>query len=688
MPPRLRLPVVLAILAAAAGSLPAAASIDLRRITPVPADQPIPVSDFFRPLILDEPKINPGGTRIAAVITSGEDRRELLVYGLQDQRVEIVGGPIRDSDISDVHWLSDSRLVFQISLQKLVGVGLFAGNVGALADSYPLVQYYGTSLVSVPAHDRLRPLVWNSFDSFKAGLDLGVARVDTDIQTTGKAVDLLAMSAATWDSKSAVENAIANNERHLEDRSPLPPSGHGVGYLADKDGQLAFALTTQNGIRSLFRLDSGKWVKCPVDVEATALFGAGNEPGQLVALGPGVDGKARPLQFLDATTGRFGAILVPEKSYDFTGYVARDPVTREVLGALSQREYPHVHWFSDAWDRLQTQMNALFPGLFVQIIQGNDAQTLFLLAVYSDRQPVRYSWIDTAKHTGGLIKESAPWIDPKRMRPETVIKYKTRDGRQLDAYLTLPEGASRQKPPPLVVVPHGGPWVRENWGFDREAQFLASRGYAVLKPNYRGSLGYDWMFPEADRADFLKMHFDISDATRAVLASGLVDPDRVAIMGGSFGGYLALEGVVDEPSLYRCAVTIAGVFDWAQLLADQKSNYDHFGSAGFGYMLHRLGDPAVEREKFDAIAPVRHIDRVRVPVFVSHGGYDPVADVGQSTRLIGELERHHVPHESYLVTTETHGMQHVTTEVELYTRIESFLARNLAPRPGGGGASP
>ena len=127
-------------------------------------------------------------------------------------------------------------------------------------------------------------------------------------------------------------------------------------------------------------------------------------------------------------------------------------------------------------------------------IQGNDAQNIFLVATYSDRQPVRYSWVDLDKHTGGLIKDSMPWIDPKRMRPESAIKFKTRDGRELDAYLTLPAGASKKNPPPLVVVPHGGPWLRENWGFDREAQFLASRGYAVLKPNYRGSYGYDWMF--------------------------------------------------------------------------------------------------------------------------------------------------------------------------------------------------
>jgi acetyl esterase/lipase len=667
-------------------SLQADPAIDLKRITPVPAGEVIPVSDFFRPSLLQQPRLNPSGTYMAAIITAAEDRRQLLVYGLQNQKVEIVGGPIQDSDIYEFAWLNDQRLVFQVSTQKLNGVGLFAANIGALGDAYPLLQYYNTSLVAVPVKNRLRPLVWNAFDGLKAGQDLGVASVNTDIQATGKAINLLAMSSATWDSKSAIESAVANNEKHLEGRYPLPGPDKGTGYMADKEGRLEFAFTIRDGQRSLYRLAGGQWLKCPVNVEGTAIFGTGNEPGQLVALGPSVDGKPRPLQFLDAVTGKFGDVLISGKAYDFTGHLYRDPISQDIIGAISQREGPHATWFSDAYSHLQKLVNGYFPGMYVEILGSNEAQNLFLVATYSDRQPARYSWIDLEKRTGGLIKESRPWIDAKRMLAESVIKYQTRDGHPIDAYLTLPAGASKSNLPPLVVIPHGGPWLRENWGYDPEAQFLASRGYAVLKPNYRGSLGYDWMFPAPDLADFLKMHHDVTDATKAVIGMGLVDPRRVAIMGGSFGGYLALQGAVNEPALYRCAVTIAGVFDWEQLLSDQKSNYDHFGTAGFGYMLRRLGDPRKEVAKFDAIAPVRHVDRIRVPVFVSHGGYDPIADIGQSTRLLSELEKHHVVHESYIVSTETHGMKHLANQVELYTRIEAFLAKNLAPLPAGSAA--
>jgi dipeptidyl aminopeptidase/acylaminoacyl peptidase len=173
------------------------------------------------------------------------------------------------------------------------------------------------------------------------------------------------------------------------------------------------------------------------------------------------------------------------------------------------------------------------------------------------------------------------------------------------------------------------------------------------------------------------MHEDVTDATKGIIAAGLVDRDRVAIMGGSFGGYLAIAGVVHEPSLYRCAITIAGVFDWEQHVQGKK--YDQYDSFAYGYFMSKLGDPKENKAKFDAISPGRHVDQIRVPVFVSGGKDDQTVEIAQSWSLISALEKYHVPHEQYLVSEEGHGMQHLDKQVELYDRIEKFLAKNLAP---------
>ena len=174
------------------------------------------------------------------------------------------------------------------------------------------------------------------------------------------------------------------------------------------------------------------------------------------------------------------------------------------------------------------------------------------------------------------------------------------------------------------------------------------------------------------------MHDDVTDATKSMIASGLIDKTRIAIMGGSFGGYLAIAGVVNEPSLYRCAVTIAGVFDWEQQVQSEK--YDQYESPYYGWMIKKLGDPKKNREKFEAISPGRHVDRIRVPVFVSGGKEDRTVEIQQSKRLISELEKYHVSYEKYLVGDEGHGMAHLDNEVELYTRIEAFLEKNLKPK--------
>ncbi len=671
LPRPLRL--VAALLLAATGSLLAADKIDLARVTPVPAGEKIPIQDFFRPAILQQPALNLSGTHIAAIITAGQDQHQLLVHELKTQKSDTIGG-VGDKDIYAVTWLNDTRLIFNLSTRKMYGLGLMVADTGALSDSSPLLQYYGSTLLSVPPKDRLHPLVWNSYDGLETQRDLGVARVNTGLKG-GHMVNLLAAGA---DHSNAMD-ARDNNDRHIMERFPLPTPGLTYRYLADRDGQLAFAENALNGVLTFFRFTGGQWLKCPIDLEEIDVVAAGDQPGQLIVVGPRQENQPRALQFMDAATGKLGDVLLQDKAYDFDGWLYRSPATQETLGAFFERNGPRVVWFSEEYRGLQKILDGFFPGLIVRIIGSNEAQSLFLVATFSDRQPVIYNWVDLEKRTVGLIKNSAPWIDPKRMQPMNVMRFKTRDGHQLDAYLTLPAGATKQNPPPLVVLSHGGPWLRDNWGFDGEVQFLASRGYAVLQTNYRGSTGYNWMFPKEDEWDFYKMSQDVTDATKTVISSGLVDPKRVAIMGGSFGGYLAIAGVVNEPDLYRCAVTIAGVFDWETQIRDKK--YDQYDSPVFGRLMLMLGDAKQQPEKFDRISPGRHTNRIKVPVFVAGGSDDNTVEIEQSKALISGLEKNKVPYEKMIVREEGHGMGHLDNQVELYSRIEAFLAKNLQPAP-------
>ena len=645
----------------------------LERLTPVPDGEQIPIEDFFRPSLFTRAQLSPSGTHIAALISTGDDQRVLLVYEIATQQFGRLNGG-RERDISHFGWLDDQTIFFHLTTRKLYHVGLFAANIKRLHMPRPLLQYNGASLIAVPHKHRLRPLVWQRFDAVgDDGRDGGVVLVNAS-GDYGKMFDLTMVGARYTD----IAEVREQNERRIVQQFPKP-AAMGAGYLADKTGELAFAFTAADGLFNLHRLEMGAWIPSPIDLETTDIWGSGNRPGEVVASVASKDGSPAELRFMDVATGEARELLLHDKKYDFRGGLYRDADTGNILGLQFSREIPVTEWLDPGFLAVQKMAEAQFPRQVVRILGNAQKGKIFLIQTWSDRHPSAYHILDLEKRQMGLVKNSRPWINPDRMRPMSMIKYRTAEGRELDAYLTLPAGASKATPAPLVVLPHGGPWVRDTWGFDDEVQFLASRGYAVLQPNYRGSPGYDWMFPVEDQWDFLKMHADVTAATRQAIKTGLVDPKRVAIMGGSFGAYLALCGVVHEPDLYRCAVTIAGVFDWAEVVKEEK--YYQFESPQYARMLRKLGDPKKEKDKFDAISPIRRVEHVRVPMFVSHGKDDAVAAVGESKRLIAALRKNNVPVESLLVGEEGHGMARFSNRVELYRRIEAFLAKNLPVGP-------
>ena len=671
-------------LLAFASASTAIGKMDLDRITPVPDAEQIPVMDFFRPSLLQQPTVNPSGTHIAAAIAAGEDHTSLMVYDLKDQKMETIGSR-GDSDINSVRWLNNDRLTYIISVQKLAGFILAGAKVGSLQSTYPILQNIGGASIAVPPNDRLHPLEYISRGSEITGQYGQVMTVNAAMET-GKFMNLSG-NGALLDAK-ILDDAAEDNVRHISEKHPIlkTPDGFDLSYFADKEGKLAYGMTSTDGVFSLHRLSEETWESCPEDLDEIKVIGCGDNPGEIVVLGARKDNKPRALEIMDGATGKVLDVLYQDKAYDCDAWLYRDPVSHLIVGAVFNRAGPGVVWFSEAYRNLQKLVDGLFPGQLVRIIGNDEEGKMVLISVFSDRSPPIYNWVDLEKHSAGLIKNSAPWIDPKRMRPMSLIKFKTRDGQQLDAFVTMPAGASKQNPPPLVVLPHDSSSSKDSWGFNAEVQFLASRGYAVLQPNYRGSTGSSWMFPTNDEWAFHKMHDDVTDATKAFLASGLVDRGRVAIMGTSFGGFLALSGAAYEPGLYRCAISISGVADWGKLIADYK--YDKFSNAYFSRMVYKLGDPKKDPEKWDAISPLRHAEQIRASIFIAHGEYDAPVDITCSKDLASIVAKNHIPVETVSFQNEAAGVRHLGNKVELYSRIEAFLAKNLgSPQSGGTVAS-
>lgn len=641
----------------------------LDRLTPVPETEPIPIIDFFRPNLFVHPRLNPAGTHFAAIYSVGDDRRDLVTMDLTTKKMgRLTGGG--EYDVAHFNWLNDQRLLFSIIKDKLYSVGLFAVSLDRFGGAYPLQRYNVVIPVGFPRARPTEVIIWIKNSAKDHAADGGVFRIDT--------------RKKSFDSKDA-SIALSGDDglrALVVRRYPDPKEGDVVSYISDKDGELAFALIAKNGVFTLHRLVDDKWIRCPIDLDDVTLVDVGEKPDELIVLGPRRDDKPRALYLLNAATGELGAILAEDDKYNLRNIdVFRHPTDGHILGIQYHQVQPGAIWFDPGYEKLQRSLAATFPEKSVTILGGDRSEKQFFVCVSSDIDPGTYYLIQVENNSMGVVKitSMAPWIDGKRMCPMKKLSYKARDGRKIEGFVTLPAGATQQTPVPLVVLPHGGPWASDSWGWDSEVQFLASRGYAVFQPNYRGSTGTDWQFPEEDLWAFRKMHDDVTDGVKQLLKTGLIDPDRIAIMGASFGGYLAVCGVAFEPDLYRCAVTLSGIFDWERVIKESRGN--EYRRSSYGVLRRHLGTPAEHQEMFNRISPLKSVSHIKVPVFVAHGGEDVVADVAESKKLIAELKKYKVPFEKQIESDEGHGFHKLENEVELYTAVEAFFKKNLAPRP-------
>src|SRR5207245_4114679 len=254
------------------------------------------------------------------------------------------------------------------------------------------------------------------------------------------------------------------------------------------------------------------------------------------------------------------------------------------------------------------------------------------------------------------------------------IEFKTRDGLTIHGYLTLPLGRD-PKNLPVVVNPHGGPWARDSWGYNPEVQFLANRGYAVVQVKFRGATGYGRKFWESSFKQWGRtMQDDISDGVQWLIEQGIADPKRVAIYGGSYGGYATLAGVTFTPDLYAAAVDYVGVSNLFTFLNTIPPYWKPYLD-----MWHEMvGDPERDKALLEQASPVFHADKIRVPVLIAQGAKDPRVNVDESDQMVAALKQRGVAVEYILKDNEGHGFHNEENRFEFYEAMERFLARHMS----------
>lgn len=614
------------------------------------------IPELFRTPRLHSADLSPRGTCVAGIMGDELGAHHLVILDLQSEKLSAIRGDTT-YDVYAFAWLDEQRLLFNVAQDKLYARGLLVAHRARPGDAYPLISSDVTQLIATP---RARPnhalvAVLDSMDATRVGkvFDIDVTRVPR--------------RPAGGDEGFA--HAVAHSG----------PRGRTVtDWLADQAGELALCTTFDAGEWRLYRRIPGQreWTAVPLSPrkQRPVAVEAGQRFVWVVDYAPGTGFR---LQRHDLDTGETEPPAVIDPLFDLgLGTVHFSPKTGRFAGiTYPQRRMASV-WVEDAFRAAQDAVDHHHKDTDNVLVDVDVSEQKFVFHCRSPQQPGLFVLLDLTAKKLSAVGSTASWLKPSALQPTLPMSYTTRDGVKVEGYITWPRTGGSDQPVPLVVMPHGGPWRRDEWKFDPAVQMLADRGYAVLQPNYRGSSGYAPHISVTHEFDFRRMHDDVTDATRAMLRTGRIDPQRVAIMGGSFGGYLALAGVAFEKDLYRAAISLCGVFDWEALVRTHRVA----PGAAYDFLVHGLGRPGRDREQFDAISPLKHATNITVPVFIAHGNDDAIVAVSQSRKLAAALRQHRIPHETFFRRLEGHNFYNEKNRIQFYEHVEAFLAKHVGKR--------
>ncbi len=462
-------------------------------------------------------------------------------------------------------------------------------------------------------------------------------------------------------------------------------------WLLDPEGQVRLVkIFNRDGGTDTYRYratvkEPWKDIELPEETFPLAL----DYDSNLLFVATGQDREFTAVYKYDPQSHEFAGLVWKDSSYDvvpgydlngvsdFKGLIFSDQF-RTLAGIAYESNGPQIQWFLPFYEDVQEMIDQSLPNTQNVLLGRDKSEERFLIFAYNDRDPGNYYLLDYPTRQLQWLFSKNPSINPEQLAPMKPVQMVSRDGRILHGYLTLPQGKRQNLP--LILKPHGGPFMRDKWGFDPEVQFLANRGYAVLQVNYRGSTGYGKDFFMAAFGEIgKKMQNDITDAVQWAISEKIADPQRIAIYGEGFGAYLAMTGLVSTPELFQCAVAVGGIYDWESFLNKGKApvternmplSRSWFGEPGGEDNTH-------EEQLLKSISPAHHAALAGGPVLLipkANNGFT----IDPQTRLMADaLQREKKPHEIFSQNTDSVVPLDKPTPMDHYHRIESFLAENL-----------
>jgi dipeptidyl aminopeptidase/acylaminoacyl peptidase len=619
-----------------------------------------------RESILDA-SLSPDGTKVALVKPGPEQSTIVAILDLTTGSAKAVnsanGKPLT---LRGCGWASNSRLVCSLfgimnsqgayeGYSRLIAVNAADGDVVPLGITQRIQAYI--------SHSDGYVIDWRDGKTGEVLIARNYIPLKDNAITVGSKAEGLAVDLV--DTKTG-------KGKHIESADPYVGS-----YIADGQGNIRIKAaydwarfgTVDRGITNYYyrTADSDKWKpfsdyswSARTGLRPVAVDGTKNVAYVIET----TDGRDQLFRVaLDGTMRKELAYADPRVDVDGVVTVGR---SGHVVGATYATDTRHVAYFDPAYEELHSKLaRALSTLPLINIVDSSADETRHLIFAASDTDPGRYFLYDSAKKSLTPLGQMRPDISTAPLGAVKSITYAAADGTQIPGYLTLPPGRG-DKPGPAIVMPHGGPASRDEWGFDWLAQFFVSQGYAVLQPNYRGSSGYgqNWFIDNGFRS-WRTAISDVDDAARWMVAQKIADPDQLAIVGWSYGGYAALQSGVVAPSLFKAIVAIAPVTDLGMLRSEQSA-YDRASRDYIG-----------EGAQLEEGSPLRHVDAIKAPVLMFHGTKDINVDAAESKAMDKALQRAGKSSELVLYPDIDHQLRDSSVRTDMLTRAANFLNKTL-----------
>ena len=634
------------------------------------ADSSIPVADFFKKTqFAGAPILSPDG-RNMAVLTPRNGRNVLAVINLDTRKSHVVAAD-PEWNISGPLWVNSTRLVFSITrgadkvLEEQTGGGLFAVNSDG-SGFKKLAMTVKEAMGGNVKYDGIRVLQaagGGSHDLFVVNnergrdADLGasdVFRLDT---VNGRRTLL------TFDNPGNVSGWTLDHANVIRVASAL-----GVAPGTNRVQQtVSYRDSEKSPWRTIYQafMDEGKALS-PIgfDFNNTTMYVSGRFNGA----------DRETAHVWNFATNTPGEMIADHPQADVDGDLRFDVERKKIIGMNVSAMKDEMYYFDEDYARLQATLNASLPGQDVRFSWRGDRVVVF---ASGDNNVGKIYFFDTKKKVLEPVYDLKPEFEGKKLSAQKVIDYKARDGLTIPAYLTLPEGVPA-KNLPLVMYIHGGPHARDQFGYDGLTQMLASRGYAVMQPQFRMSTGFGWKHHTAGWKQWgLAMQDDLTDGVDALVKQGIVDKNRVCIIGASYGGYATMYGLVKDPDLYKCGVNWVGVTDVKMLFtvtwSDMKGPYmDNLGTK-----MH--GDPKTDGAYFQKVSAIENVHKIKAPVLMAYGSEDIRVPLIHGEKMRDVLRKQGNTVEYMVMTGEGHGWAKESNNILWGNTVLNFINRYIGP---------